>query len=751
MPKFLRFRSLAVTGTALQSVILAAGVSVAVTGTADAGAFKRTATWPVFENLPEGVDRKTETAAEILAASPDGKTVVYTDSPFESLGFVDISDPSAPKGAGALKLTGEPTSVVVAGNKALVGVNTSKDFTNPSGHVAVIDLTSRQVAARCAIPGQPDSLALSPDGTLLAVAIENERDEDKNDGAIPQLPGGALSLFDMNADGTPKNCAGVRTVSLKDLAQIAGDDPEPEYVYINGQNEVAVTLQENNHLVIVDGKRGEVLKHFSAGTVDLDKIDVEKDKVLDFTGSKKGLRREPDAVAWIDDERFVTANEGDYKGGSRGFTIFNKNGQVEYESGNAFEHLAARLGHYPEKRGGKKGTEPEGVAVGEFGGKKLIFVGAERANLIGVYADQGKGKAPVFHQALPSGVKPEGILPIPSRGLVVVAAEEDDAKEKVRSNIAIYAWGEKGAYPLIQSADKDGVPIGWGAMSGLAADKTDANILYAVGDSYYEKSRIYKIDASQSPAKIVDFISLKKDGKPVSVDQEGIAIAGDGNFWIATEGRPHSEKKGKVEKERKNTILHVAKDGTVVEEIRLPEALQKVKKRFGFEGVAAVGSGNSERIYVAVQREWKDDPEGMTKIAIYDRGSKQWSFVHYPLDKKEHTGKGWVGLSEIVHLGGDAFAIVERDNQGGPTANVKRVYKVSFKDVTPVAYGGVYPVLKKTLMADLLPAMKGTAGWTPDKVEGFAVSKDGTAFAITDNDGVDDATGETIFWKVSLK
>ncbi len=39
-------------------------------------------------------------------------------------------------------------------------------------------MADRTVTARCDLGGQPDSVAVSPDGTLAAVAIENERDED---------------------------------------------------------------------------------------------------------------------------------------------------------------------------------------------------------------------------------------------------------------------------------------------------------------------------------------------------------------------------------------------------------------------------------------------------------------------------------------------------------------------------------------------------------------------------------------------
>ncbi|GGN29439.1 hypothetical protein FHR83_007729 [Actinoplanes campanulatus] len=32
-----------------------------------------------------------------------------------------------------------------------------------------------------------------------------------------------------------------------------------------------------------------------------------------------------------------------------------------------------------------------------------------------------------------------------------------------------------------------------------------------------------------------------------------------------------------------------------------------------------------------------------------------------------------------------------------------------------------------------------------DKVEGLAVAGDGRTYTVTDNDGIDDATGETVF------
>ena len=109
----------------------------------------------------------------------------------------------------------------------------------------------------------------------------------------------------------------------------------------------------------------------------------------DFTGEKKAVAREPDTIQWLDDNRLLVANEGDYKGGSRGFTIFSRSGEVLHESGADFEHRAIQAGHYPDKRSKAKGIEPEGAEVKTFGDTNYMFIMAERASLLGVYKDTG--------------------------------------------------------------------------------------------------------------------------------------------------------------------------------------------------------------------------------------------------------------------------------------------------------------------------------------------------------------------------
>lgn len=724
-----------------QPLALAALASLLLAGTAGAEPlFNRVATFSVPDNLPQGRDRSRKTVSEIIAASEDGKLLAYTDAEQKALGIIDITTPETPRPAGFVQLEGESTSVTILGDKAFVAVVTSGDnFKEPAGHLATVDLKTKQVVAKCDLGGQPDSVTLTKDKGKIAIAIENERDEKFNKGALPQLPAGNLTLIGIK-DGAI-DCASRQVVDLTGIAAIEPTDPEPEFVDANRDGLVVVTLQENNHIAIVDSRSGKVVTHFSAGTVDLKSIDKTRDGKISPTEELKGVAREPDAVRWLDDDRFVTANEGDWKGGSRGFTIFRKDGTIEFDSGSDVDHIAMRLGHYPEKRSAAKGSEPEGIEVATYGGDRLLFVGLERASLVLVYRDEGPGKAPRYLQALPTGIGPEGLLAIPQRDLFVTASETDvGEKGGARSAVMIYRRAEQtAAYPTIHSADENGLPIGWGALSGLAADRTAPGKLFSITDSAYTPSRILAIDATARPARITGAITVTKDGKPAAYDLEGIATRAEGGFWLASEGNP--EKKDAA---LPDLLLRVSARGAVEEEIRLPEALARHAVRFGFEGVAVTGTGAEETVWIAVQREWKDDPKGKTKILSYKPATREWGVLHYPLSQP--AAGFWMGLSELVALGDDRFAVIERDNGFGAKA-VKTLQTFSVKGLKPAAIGAAeIPTVTKTLLRDLTPELMKAGGYGLDKVEGMAIDTTGHLFVVTDNDGVDDSSGETQFF-----
>jgi hypothetical protein len=172
------------------------------------------------------------------------------------------------------------------------------------------------------------------------------------------------------------------------------------------------------------------------------------------------------------------------------------------------------------------------------------------------------------------------------------------------------------------------------------------------------------------------------------LDLEGIAPDGKGGFWLASEGRsdrliPHA-------------IYQVDATGAIRQEIALPPEVLAHEIRFGFEGITVAG----DWLWMAVQREWQDDPAGMVKLVAYNTADKTWGAVHYPLDAPAEGA--WMGLSEItVH--GDWVYIVERDNQIAGAAAVKKLYRVPAAQMVPAALGGALPVVTKELVRDLVP------------------------------------------------
>lgn len=156
--------------------------------------------------------------------------------------------------------------------------------------------------------GQPDAVDVSKDEQYIAIAIENERDEDLGDGVLPQMPAGFVVIIDTPTGSAPEDWT-VRQVNMTGLDILYPEDPEPEYVSINKDNIAVVTLQENNGIALIDLASGEVTASFNAGEVSVDQIDLVEDSVITQTESAT-LLREPDGVSWIGTEYYATANEG---------------------------------------------------------------------------------------------------------------------------------------------------------------------------------------------------------------------------------------------------------------------------------------------------------------------------------------------------------------------------------------------------------------------------------------------------------
>lgn len=267
-------------------------------------------------------------------------------------------------------------------------------------------------------------------------------------------------------------------------------EPEYVAISPNGRR-AYVTLQENNAVAIVDIERARVQRIVPLGfkdhSVDGNGLDPSnEDGGIDIdTWNVRGLYM-PDAIAVIGKrgprEKFVTANEGDardydcyseeerigdfglasppygptnadeaelgrlrttsafpttfngdgeieqaYSYGARSFTIWNRRGQVLFDSGDQLEQLTADL--VPEifnqdegevdGRSDDKGPEPEALAIGRVDGRLYAFVGLERTGGIAVF-DITRPRRSTFvtyvtTEADLGDISPEGIVFVPAR------------------------------------------------------------------------------------------------------------------------------------------------------------------------------------------------------------------------------------------------------------------------------------------------------------------------------------------------
>ena len=728
--------ALGLTGALVLPALAAPGES-----DGEAPYFTRVATMPAHANS----DVSEEAVAEISSVSPDGMTVYSTDAGGGRVGITDISDPSAPEPLGGVEVEGEPTSVYALEDHVLVVVDTTDgDLADPSGHVSVLDADTHEVVRTIELGGQPDSIDITSTGSDAYIAIENQRDEELapeglEEGDLPQQPTGWLAHLDLTGDVEGWDVERIELAGLPGLA--AAEDAEPEYVKVSPDDtRVVVTLQENNALAVVDVATNEVITSFSAGEATVEDVDTEEDGDITLDGTITE-EREPDAIAWVDDTHVATADEGDWKGGSRTWSIFDTTtGEVTWSSGSQMDHLAVGIGQYPEGRSGKKGTEPEGIAVARYGDRTLAFVGSERGNFVAVH-DVTDPSAPVYQQALSSTPGPEGLLPIPERDLLVVSSEEDDAEAGVRATVQVYELGVETDQDrtIVSGPDADGKPLPWGALSDLSAVPGTEEEFVSVSDSGYRTSALFRIDASATPAVIRERIELTgEDGAPLESDLEGVTALADGTFWVASEGAREDDGTWGIP----NSLMHVDAAGQVLETVPLPEDVADGLESRGFEGVTIAEDGTA--LYAVIQGVADGDPESTARIARYDLEAGAWSYWGYELESPSVDGDK-VGLSAIADLGDGRFALVERDSLNGPDAALKSVVTVTLPG-EGAATGEELPLAESQGETyDLLPLLESTNGWTQEKVESLAVTEQGEVVIVTDNDALEDASGETLF------
>jgi hypothetical protein len=706
-------------------------------------------------NVPGGLG-----SAEIVAVTPDGMQLIYTDAVSRRIGLVDLTDPAAPTQIDAIALAAgqTPTSVAALpdGTHVVVAVQ--------PGQLLLVSLDPFEVVSSLTIGDGPDSVAIAEIGgsTLPVVAIENE-------GA---LPAGNVEVITLDLSDFPSSrrrivcfaggplCHADGNALFLAASPVQPDDPQPEYIAIH-DTRVAVTLQENNVIAILNIANPDapaVQAVFSAGTVSDRPADLTANDAIafvdtypsDVVGVPTAGARIPDAIAWnADGTALFTADEGeaDFEGG-RGWSGHSVSGGLLFDDGGSLEATAVTLGQYLDDRSGAKGVEMEGIAAARYGQREFVFISSERGAFLAVYELDGSG-SPQFVQLLPTGLRPEGVLPIPSRGLLVTSNEGSGGSMSIFKGVP----GKAQSSPDRPTIMSDGVGDPWSALSGLATDPKDPNLLYAVPDDA-QPSRLFAIRLNGPHARIRKLAPVTVGGTPVRFDFEGIAIDTSTQaprrglaFWTASEGNAASTK---------NLLLQITAQGEVVDEITLPATVDSAPYNVngkitsnGCEGVAISGDGGC--LLAAVQRPYRGEiaigGTLFTRIARYCFATGLWDAYFYPLELPPPGDTPNIGLSEITRVGttstgGDIFAVIERDNRETDLAKLKRVYTFTLEGLTPVpieepAATGVLPSsrIAKTLLLNLAPV------YAPyEKIEGFTRTPGGDAWVVLDNDGGESAS-----------
>ena len=267
--------------------------------------------------------------------------------------------------------------------------------------------------------------------------------------------------------------------------------------------------------------------------------------------------------------------------------------------------------------------------------------------------------------------------------------------------------------------------------------------MWAVSDSVLAQAYLYRIDVSETPAVITERLpvgGVDVDDTDGDFDLEGVAARPEGGFWLASEGRTNPGSS------RPNLIVRTDADGTVLDAFPLPD----VARRRGHAAAASRASPSPAPRPAATSGVGGDPagvgrrpPASSSSAATTSPPARGRSPSTRSTHSTESPAAAVVGLSELTLLPDGTLAVIERDNQLGQDARIKRIYAVDPASIEFLPHGDDLEVLDKELLADVLDDLDDASISVPDKLEGLAVTADGHAYLVTDNDGVDENYGET--------
>ena len=440
--------------------------------------------------------------------------------------------------------------------------------------------------------------------------------------------------------------------------------------------------------------------------------------------------REPDGVTWISKTRFVTANEGDLNGGSRGFH------RVEHrrQRGLGCRQPAgapdgARRPHQRQalRRQGQRARERHlrplrrhglpvrrvrafqrdlGLRHEQAGRTRLQAGAADRAGTrrraghpVAQPADRGqRGRC----ARQPGALQPEHLpVPSPHRRPTRRSSRSTAPTARRSPGPPCRAWRRPPRVPPSTPSTTASFAATASSRSTPRPSRRNSKREIRITDP---DGKIAALAATLPATKdanafdATDLAALVNADGSVNIDPEGISLASatyGGGFWIASEGTGTVGEAARPVLSA-NLVFKLTRHGCVVQEIiQLPAEVNAKQQRFGFEGIAGVGRqarrgvpARLGRRDAAAHRRLRPDHQD---LAVHVLSAGRRGLAQTAAGSACRTSRPWA-MSR--------FMLVERDNQGGPDARIKRLYRI---DLTGQADGAV---LAKTLVRDLLPDLK---------------------------------------------
>lgn len=258
-----------------------------------------------------------------------------------------------------------------------------------------------------------------------------------------------------------------------------------------------------------------------------------------------------------------------------------------------------------------------------------------------------------------------------------------------------------------------------GTLSGLTRDPAGFYWSHTDGGSATTDwvVKLAKLKVTANGTEILEVIPMRDENGDIvtgdKLDPEDITVAPDGTLWMVDEIYP--------------AIVHVSRDGQILQRVMPPEKYKGRTPGRGFEGGAMSPDGRT--LYVMLQ--WglsTESDKSHTWLLAYDTVAGTFKEYPYQLDRPSEYdypqgAKPWIGTNGLAAVGTNELLVIERDNLSGADARVKRLYHVTVPD-QPTA-----EPLKKDLAVDVH-----ALGYVLEKLEGVAVGNSNTLLLINDND-----------------